>query len=107
LEESDQRSLALAQKAAQTCGTPLHISLAGQESEESLAARLPALASQAEFLRTVTPPSDTVLRAAYDVGFNWIDAPIMSDGRCELPRWLREQSLSETRHRYGLLISDS
>jgi RHH-type proline utilization regulon transcriptional repressor/proline dehydrogenase/delta 1-pyrroline-5-carboxylate dehydrogenase len=107
LDEADQQSLALAQKAAQICGTPLHLSLAGRESEESLAARLPALAAQAEFLRTVIPPSDALLRAACAAGFNWIDAPILSDGRCELPRWLREQSLSETRHRYGLLLSDS
>ena len=100
-------ALALAQKAAQTCGTRLHVSLAGKESEESLAARLPALAAKAEFLRTVKPPSDVLLRAAYAAGFNWIDAPILSDGRFELPRWLREQSLSQTRHRYGLLVSDS
>ncbi len=107
LDESDQASLALAQKAAQTCGTPLHVSLAGKESEESLAARLPALAAKAEFLRTVKPPSDVLLRAAYAAGFNWIDAPILSNGRFELPRWLREQSLSQTLHRYGLLVSDS
>ena len=103
LDEGDERSLALAQKAAQTCGTRLHVSLAGRESEESLAARLPALAAEAEFLRTVKPPSDALLRAAYAAGLNWIDAPLLSDGRWELTRWLREQSLSETRHRYGLL----
>jgi RHH-type proline utilization regulon transcriptional repressor/proline dehydrogenase/delta 1-pyrroline-5-carboxylate dehydrogenase len=107
LEEGDERGLALAQKAAQTCGTPLHVSLAGRESEESLAARLPALAAQAEFLRTVKPPSEALLRAACAAGFNWIDAPILADGRYELTRWLREQSISETRHRYGLLIPDS
>jgi len=101
LEEGDERTLALAQKAAQTCGTRLHLSLG--ESEESMAARLPALAAEAEFLRTVKPPSDALLRAAYAAGLNWIDAPVLSDGRYELTRWLREQSLSETRHRYGLL----
>jgi RHH-type proline utilization regulon transcriptional repressor/proline dehydrogenase/delta 1-pyrroline-5-carboxylate dehydrogenase len=103
LEEGDERIVALAQKAAQTCGTRLHLSLGGRESEESLAARLPALAAEAEFLRTVKPPSDALLRAAYAAGLNWIDAPLLSDGRYELTRWLREKSLSETRHRYGLL----
>jgi RHH-type proline utilization regulon transcriptional repressor/proline dehydrogenase/delta 1-pyrroline-5-carboxylate dehydrogenase len=107
LEESDTRSLELARKAAQICGTRLHVSLAGQESEESLAARLPALAAEAEFLRTVRPPSDALLRSAYATGLNWIDAPILSDGRHELTRWLREQSISETRHRYGLIIDDT
>jgi RHH-type proline utilization regulon transcriptional repressor/proline dehydrogenase/delta 1-pyrroline-5-carboxylate dehydrogenase len=104
LEDGDTRSLELARKAAQICGARLHVSLSGQESEESLAARLPALALEAEFLRTVRPPSDALLRAACAVGLNWIDAPILSDGRHELTRWLREQSISETRHRYGLII---
>jgi RHH-type proline utilization regulon transcriptional repressor/proline dehydrogenase/delta 1-pyrroline-5-carboxylate dehydrogenase len=104
LEESDTRGMELARRAAQTCGTRLHASLAGQESEEALAARLPALAREAEFLRTVKPPSDTLLRSAYAAGLNWIDAPLLSDGRRELTRWLREQSISETRHRYGLVM---
>ncbi|HEY3862300.1 MAG TPA: bifunctional proline dehydrogenase/L-glutamate gamma-semialdehyde dehydrogenase [Verrucomicrobiae bacterium] len=99
----DARGLALARKAAQVCRVPLHIS--SDESEEAFAARLPALAAKAEFLRTVAPPSDALLRAAYSAGLNWIDAPIVSEGRCELVHWLREQSVSETRHRYGLLLN--
>jgi RHH-type proline utilization regulon transcriptional repressor/proline dehydrogenase/delta 1-pyrroline-5-carboxylate dehydrogenase len=104
LEEGDNRSLDLARRAAQICGTRLHVSLCGQESEEALAARLPALASEAEFLRTVKPPSDALLRSAYAARLNWIDAPLLADGRYELTRWLREQSISETRHRYGLVM---
>lgn len=104
LEETDRRSLELAQKAAQTCGSPLHVSFAGRETEEDLAARLPQLAGQAEFLRTVKLPSDTLLRAAYEAGLNWINAPVLAEGRLELTRWLREQSIAETRHRYGLMI---
>ncbi len=30
-------------------------------------------------------------------------APRCGEGRIELTRWLREQSVSETRHRYGQL----
>ena len=104
LDDGDTTSLERARKAAQICGARLHVSLAAQETEESLAARLPALAAEAEFLRTVKPPSDALLRAAYEAGLNWIDAPLLSDGRHELTRWLREQSISETRHRYGLLM---
>jgi RHH-type transcriptional regulator, proline utilization regulon repressor / proline dehydrogenase / delta 1-pyrroline-5-carboxylate dehydrogenase len=104
LEDGDTRSLELARRAAQTCGTRLHVSLSGQESEEELAARLPALASEAEFIRTVKPPSDALLKAAYAARLNWIDAPVLADGRYELTRWLREQSLTETRHRYGLVM---
>jgi len=107
LDGGDTRSLELARKAAQTCGTRLHVSLSGNESEQELAARLPALAVEAEFLRTVQPPSDALLRAACAAGLNWIDAPILADGRHELTRWLREQSISETRHRYGLIIDNT
>jgi len=107
VETGDDRSLELARRAAQTCATPLHISLSGEESEEALAARLPSLVSQAEFLRTVKPPSDSLLRAACAAGLKWIDAPLLADGRYELHRWLREQSISETRHRYGLIIETS
>jgi RHH-type proline utilization regulon transcriptional repressor/proline dehydrogenase/delta 1-pyrroline-5-carboxylate dehydrogenase len=107
LDESDTRSLELARKAAQICGTRLHVSLAGKESEEALAARLAGLVAEAEFLRTVLPPSDALLRAAYTAGLNWIDAPLLSDGRHELTCWLREQSISETRHRYGLIIDNA
>ncbi len=103
LEDGDTRSLSLARKAAQTCGVRLQVSLGGQESEEALAARLPILAAEAEFLRTVNPPSDALLRSAYAAGLNWIDAPLLSDGRHELTHWLREQCISETRHRYGLV----
>jgi RHH-type proline utilization regulon transcriptional repressor/proline dehydrogenase/delta 1-pyrroline-5-carboxylate dehydrogenase len=31
------------------------------------------------------------------------DAPVLPDGRVELLRWVREQSVSVTNHRYGNL----
>ena len=68
-------------------------------------AQLPELAKNAEFLRTITPPSDAVLTAAYEAGLNWIDGPILANARIELTRWHREQSVSETRHRYGQISS--
>ena len=91
----------LARLAADTCGVPLEISIATAESDAAFAARLPELASRAEFLRTFTTPGDAILRAAHAAGMNWIDAPLSAVGRLELTRWLREQSVSETRHRYG------
>ncbi len=91
----------LAALVAELTGVPLEISRAGEESDAAFAARLPELARRAEFLRTLTPPSDEVLRAAHAAGLNWIDAPFAASGRIELTRWLREQAISETRHRYG------
>jgi proline dehydrogenase len=87
--------------AAEICGVPLTISVAAQESDSDFIARLPQLAQRAEFLRTTGLPSDAVLRAAHALGLNWIHAPLSAHGRIELTRWLREQSVSETRHRYG------
>ena len=95
--------MALARIAAEVTGVPLTISWEHKESDEAFAARLPELAKSAEFLRTVGPVSDGVLTAAADAGLNWIDAPITASGRAELRFWLREQAVTTTRHRYGLI----
>ncbi len=100
----DDAAVSPARSAAAVCSVPLHLSVASRETEADLAARLPTLA--AEFLRTDGRPGDALLSAAYDAGLNWIDAPLSPDGRVELPRWLREQSVSQTRHRYGLVSDD-
>jgi RHH-type proline utilization regulon transcriptional repressor/proline dehydrogenase/delta 1-pyrroline-5-carboxylate dehydrogenase len=101
LEKQDVDVESLAALAAELAGVPLEISRASEESEAAFAARLPELARHAEFLRTLIPPPGEVLRAAHAAGLNWIDAPLAASGRLELTRWLREQAVSETRHRYG------
>ncbi len=103
LESQDQRTIERAQLVAEITGDPLTISIREKESDAQFIARLPALAKNAEFLRTTITPSDDVLHAANEVGLNWINAPLLASGRIELARWLREQSISETRHRYGQL----
>ena len=107
LETRDALAIGPAELAAEIAGTPLAISVRAEESDAQFIARLPEYAKRAEFLRTVSIPSDDVLRAAYELGLNWIDAPILGQGRIELCRWLREQSISETRHRYGQLPEES
>lgn len=103
LNERDQAAIERAQLAAQLTGVPLTLSLRTEESNADFIARLPQLAQQAEFLRTLTAPADDVLHAAYAAGLNWINAPLLASGRIELTRWLREQAVSETRHRHGHL----
>ncbi|MBL9114371.1 MAG: bifunctional proline dehydrogenase/L-glutamate gamma-semialdehyde dehydrogenase [Verrucomicrobiaceae bacterium] len=98
VDPNDQTDLA--KLASEVCGVPLHIS---SEPEAEFIARLPELAKNAEFLRTFKTPSDAILRAAHEAGLNWINAPMLKNGRIELTRWLREQSVTETRHRYGQL----
>jgi RHH-type proline utilization regulon transcriptional repressor/proline dehydrogenase/delta 1-pyrroline-5-carboxylate dehydrogenase len=52
-------------------------------------------------LRILAPASDALLRAAHASGV-WVDtAPVAADPRAELLRWVREQAVSESRHRHG------
>jgi RHH-type transcriptional regulator, proline utilization regulon repressor / proline dehydrogenase / delta 1-pyrroline-5-carboxylate dehydrogenase len=84
---------------------PFEASVATDESVDELAARLPILAARAEFFRTIDTPPDALLRAAHAAGLHWINAPFVSEGRLELRHWLREQIVSETRHRYGNVMA--
>lgn len=101
LDTRDESIIERAQLAADITKTQLTISVAAEESDAAFAARLPQLVENAERLRTVNVPSDEVLSAANAAGFNWIDAPFTASGRLELRFWLREQAVSQTRHRYG------
>jgi RHH-type transcriptional regulator, proline utilization regulon repressor / proline dehydrogenase / delta 1-pyrroline-5-carboxylate dehydrogenase len=103
LDSADETTLHRAHLASQITGTPLTISLRTEEPDPSFIARLATLAQSAEFLRTTTTPSSAVLAAAHEVGLNWINAPLLANGRIELTHWLREQSLTQTLHRYGQL----
>ncbi|MEZ4709698.1 MAG: bifunctional proline dehydrogenase/L-glutamate gamma-semialdehyde dehydrogenase [Caldilineaceae bacterium] len=104
--------------AAAICGVPLAISLpvsmevpAGlgngetittivQESESALASRV----HHFERLRHLGTPSRELLTAAHVAHVPVIRAPVTSSGRLELRHYLREQAVSETRHRYGNVI---
>jgi RHH-type proline utilization regulon transcriptional repressor/proline dehydrogenase/delta 1-pyrroline-5-carboxylate dehydrogenase len=107
LPEHDATAEAIAKLAAEISGTRLEISRANEEGDGDFAARIAQLASEAEFVRTIEPPSDEILRAIHAADLNWIHAPMSAIGRVELPRWLREQAVSETRHRYGNIITSS
>ena len=56
LEHDDAIALSHAKTIAKITGVALHVSLGTQETQADLAARLPALASQVEFLRTIQTP---------------------------------------------------
>ena len=94
-------AIARAQLAAKITGVPLTISIESEESETAFIGRLPQLVKHAEFLRTIETPSDDILRAVSALNLNWIGAPFTHSGRLELRFWLREQAISQTRHRYG------
>ncbi|MCB9156565.1 MAG: proline dehydrogenase family protein [Caldilineaceae bacterium] len=104
--------------AAAICGVPLSISLpvgqeipAGlsggatittivQESESELAQRVHTF----ERLRHLGAPTDELLTAAHAAHVPVIHEPVTTSGRLELRYYLREQAVSETRHRYGNVI---
>lgn len=103
LDSADETTLHRAKLAARITGAPLTLSLREEEPDAAFIARLPALAKNAEFLRTTSTPRREVLAAAHHHGLNWISAPLLASGRIELTRWLREQAVAQTRHRYGQL----
>lgn len=101
LNERDEHTIGRAKLASRVTGVALEISLRSEESDVAFAKRLPELASRFEFLRTVVTPDEIVLRGAFQAGLQWIQGPVLSCGRLELTRWMREQSVSTTLHRYG------
>ena len=52
-------------------------------------------------VRFIGLPDPELLLAAHDAGV-WVDTvAVVADPRLEVLRWVREQALSETRHRHG------
>jgi RHH-type proline utilization regulon transcriptional repressor/proline dehydrogenase/delta 1-pyrroline-5-carboxylate dehydrogenase len=104
--------IAVAVIASVTTGVPLCISTAiplmfhhhvniAVESDEELANRL----SVAAISRLRAPGNtSTAIAAAAHVAEVVVDtAPIVRNGRIELIHWVREQSVTECQHRYGLI----
>jgi RHH-type proline utilization regulon transcriptional repressor/proline dehydrogenase/delta 1-pyrroline-5-carboxylate dehydrogenase len=73
------------------------------ESTGTLAGRLAGMTEPHDLIRC--PAAPTKLRtASVAVGARLADGPVLDHARRECPAWLREQAISETRHRYGNLI---
>ncbi|MBV7336223.1 bifunctional proline dehydrogenase/L-glutamate gamma-semialdehyde dehydrogenase [Chloroflexi bacterium TSY] len=103
-----------AKAAAEICGVPVSISLptemeipaelvdaqVTQESESELADRIETF----ERLRHMGKPSTELLMAAHEQHVSIISEPVTTIGRLELRFYLREQSVTETLHRYGNII---
>ena len=72
------------------------------ETEAELIARLRARG--VERLRVVGTVGVGVRAAANECGVAVIDAPVLATGRLELRWYLREQTVTHVRHRYGNVI---
>ncbi|MFT5905711.1 MAG: RHH-type proline utilization regulon transcriptional repressor/proline dehydrogenase [Cryomorphaceae bacterium] len=118
LRANGMTDLAIAQVmlAAQTCGVLVDLSLEQrndfiktlpcsvvEESEAALITRLTACSPLYGSLR-VQSPSTAISQAANDLDLQIIDTIPLANGRLELLAYLREQSISETTHRYGNII---
>ncbi len=88
--------------AAERCGVPVQWSTAEDESQAALAERLPGLG--VERVRLVGTADAALRDAAIEHGVHLADDPVLADGRRELLHYLREQSISRTRHRYGNIV---
>ena len=93
-----------ARHAAAVCGTPLAVSHADSETAERLIERIRS--DRPSRLRLLTDEwaegtRDEVLRVCHVADVAVITQPVSADAGFELPLWLREQSVSITRHRYG------
>ena len=105
--------------AARSCGTAIRVSLGEDdadgratlaalgawphvvESEEALAARLEA--DGVGRIRSLGRPGARLRDAAAAAAIHCEDAPVLANGRVELLRYLREQSVSVEVHRHGNL----
>ena len=88
--------------AALRCGAELIESTAARETGAELAARLGTIGGQR--LRVVGTCGGDLRVAAHLAGLHVADDPVTRDGRIELLHYLREQTVSQTIHRYGSVL---
>lgn len=73
------------------------------ESLEELRGRLHSFTGRVHFLR-YRDCDDKTRQEALEAGLCVLDRPILANGRLELLNYVREQSISQTLHRYGNMI---
>jgi RHH-type transcriptional regulator, proline utilization regulon repressor / proline dehydrogenase / delta 1-pyrroline-5-carboxylate dehydrogenase len=74
------------------------------ESGESFAASLGRWRGSGARLRLLGSVEAVVVEAGAAAGLSLLDEPICSCGRVELPRWLRQQVVTRSLHRYGNVV---
>ena len=112
-DEVSDDDVEIALLAARTAGVPATVSSPRErpdidaavrvEDEATLASRLAAV--DVDKLRLLGRADDALRLAALDAGIWLDDIAVQPDARLELYRWVREQAISETRHRHGNVIA--
>jgi RHH-type proline utilization regulon transcriptional repressor/proline dehydrogenase/delta 1-pyrroline-5-carboxylate dehydrogenase len=104
-KDADPLDVDLCLLAARTTGTRVVLSRHGDGpdgTDETVAARARRWAGGApDRLRVLGTVPDALRRAALDAGLALDDRAPVAEGRIELPRWSREQTVSVTNHRHG------
>ncbi len=88
--------------AAERCGVTVHWSVGEDEAQDALAARLPSLG--VERVRLVGLAGPALRDAAIEHGVHLADDPVLQLKAPGALDYLREQSISRTRHRYGNIV---
>jgi len=99
--DAPERDVELARRAAAVTGCRVRWSFARDEPEEAFASSLTT--RPVDRLRLLGSASQALRRAAHAAVAPVDDAPPVGEPVIELPRWLREQSVTVTRHRHGRL----
>jgi RHH-type proline utilization regulon transcriptional repressor/proline dehydrogenase/delta 1-pyrroline-5-carboxylate dehydrogenase len=103
---ASERDVALARLAAEASGSPVRWSFAADEDEAGCAGALEVTgADRLRLLGGSGGPNGGMLlrRSAHRLGIAVDDAAPVGEPAVELPRWLREQSVTRVRHRHGRL----
>lgn len=119
VENMSDDDVAILLLGAKLCGVLLHLSVGEErpwirkmngyyasltvETETELIGRMPEAIQGVRFLRG-TDVSEALANAARACDAEVLDRPVFANGRLELLGYFREQSVSETVHRYGNLI---
>jgi RHH-type proline utilization regulon transcriptional repressor/proline dehydrogenase/delta 1-pyrroline-5-carboxylate dehydrogenase len=98
------RRLCVLGVAAEVTGTALALSCSDDETDIEFAQRVANSADRTDRVRLLTELSDDARRVlhAADVVID-VDEPV-TEPAIELQHWVREQSISRTRHRHGRLV---
>ena len=90
---------ALVTEIARLTRCNVHISLASIESDGAFADRL--MGFGVDRLRILGAADDAIRSTAHRCGIAVDDSDLSPSPAIELPRWMREQTVSRTRHRHG------
>jgi RHH-type transcriptional regulator, proline utilization regulon repressor / proline dehydrogenase / delta 1-pyrroline-5-carboxylate dehydrogenase len=102
-EQAPAWSRHVVEAASKATGTPVWVGVAEPETDEAFLHRLEA--NPVDRVRLVGGASREIRARLHQLGTVVDDAPLTTNPRVELCHWVREQSVTITRHRHGHMIT--